>query len=62
MICVLCGNTVSWKANLHHVVSLSITEAEFIAVTKAIKDAIWMQGMAASLGLGKLTARVFCDS
>lgn len=34
-----CGSTVIWKANPEHMVSLSTTEAEFIAVAEAIKEA-----------------------
>lgn len=33
----LFGNTMSWKCNLQHLVSLSTTEDEFIVVTEAIK-------------------------
>ena len=43
------GNTVSWKCNLQHVVSLSTTEAEFIALTEAIKEVVCMKGMATNL-------------
>lgn len=53
-----CDNTVSWKCNLQHVVSLSTTEAEFIAVT----EAIWMKGMAISLKADHAVPKVFCDS
>ena len=57
-----CGNTVSWKCNLQHVVSLSTTEAEFIALTEAIKEAMWMKGMATSLHTKVKGAKVYCDS
>jgi len=43
------GKTISWKCNLQKVVSLSTTEAEFIFVTKVVKEAIWMKGMTVSL-------------
>jgi len=43
------GNTVSWKCNMQKVVSLSPTEAKFIDVTEAVKETIWMKGMAMSL-------------
>ena len=57
-----CGNTVSWKCNLQHVVSLSITEAEFIALIEAIKEAVWMKGMTTSLHTKVKGAKVYCDS
>ncbi|XP_073127337.1 secreted RxLR effector protein 161-like [Henckelia pumila] len=36
----LFGTVVTWKSTLQPVVALSTTEAEFIAVTEAIKEAI----------------------
>lgn len=36
---LFCGSTVIWKANPEHMVSLSTTAAESIAVVEAIKEA-----------------------
>lgn len=58
----LCGNVVSWKCNLQHVVLLSTTEAEFIVVTEAIKEAIWMRGMTTNLGIDCDVASVYSDN
>ena len=33
---------VSWKATLQHMVALSTTEAEYIAATEGIKEAMWL--------------------
>ena len=41
----LDGCLISWKASLQHVVSLSSTEVEFIAATKAMKEAMWLKGI-----------------
>nr|GFA53221.1 retrotransposon protein, putative, Ty1-copia subclass [Tanacetum cinerariifolium] len=35
------GCVVSWNATLQHVVALSTTEAEYMALTVAVKEAIW---------------------
>lgn len=43
-------NIVSWKCNMHNVVSLSTTEVGFIVVLEAIKEAIWMKGKGTKLG------------
>lgn len=40
----LGGNLASWKSNLQHIVALSTIESEYIALTEAIKEAIWLQG------------------
>ncbi|GKB55913.1 retrotransposon protein, putative, ty1-copia subclass [Tanacetum coccineum] len=39
------GCVVSWKATLQHVVALSTIEAEYMALTEAVKEAIWLRGL-----------------
>ena len=56
------GTAVSWKACLQNVVTLSTTEAEFMAITEAVKEALWMRGVLAELGLKQEKITVFCDS
>ncbi|KZV44851.1 Aspartyl-tRNA synthetase [Dorcoceras hygrometricum] len=56
------GTAVSWKAMLQPVVALSTTEAEYIAATEAVKEAIWMKGFMRDLGCEQKTLTVFCDS
>lgn len=56
------GCTVSWKASLQHVVSFSTTEAKYIAITKAVKEATWLQGLVKELGIQQGPVTVFCDS
>ena len=36
------GNLVSWKSNLQHIVALCTTEAKYMALIEAIKEAIWL--------------------
>ena len=43
---------VSWKSTLQSTVALSTTEAEYMAITKAVKEAIWLQGLLKDLGVG----------
>ncbi|XP_052875345.1 receptor kinase-like protein Xa21 [Gossypium arboreum] len=40
----LAGGPISWKSTLQSTVTLSTTEAEYMAVTEAVKEAIWLQG------------------
>lgn len=36
------GNTISWKSQLQKVVALSSTEAEYIALSEAAREGIWL--------------------
>ena len=40
---------VSWRATLQSVVTLSTTEAEYMAVSEACKELIWLKGLYAEL-------------
>jgi hypothetical protein len=42
-VLTLCGGAVSWKTRKQDVVALSTTEAEYIALTEASKEVIWMR-------------------
>ena len=56
------GCVVSWKAMLQHVVALSTTEAEYMALTEAVKEAIWLRGILEKLGVKLDTVAVNCDN
>ncbi|KAK8950917.1 hypothetical protein KSP39_PZI003025 [Platanthera zijinensis] len=58
----LTEGPVSWMSTLQSIVVLSTTEAEYMAVTKAMKTVIWMQGLLDALGVEHKTLTVFCDS
>lgn len=47
---------------MQSVVALSTTEAEYIALTEAIKKAIWLKGLVSELGLKQSAVTVNCDS
>jgi len=53
---------VSWKATLQPVVALSTTEAEYMAITEAIKEALWLKGLFGELCLYQEITIVHCDS
>ncbi|KAJ4720195.1 Retrovirus-related Pol polyprotein from transposon TNT 1-94 [Melia azedarach] len=58
----LGSSVVSWKATLQPTVTLSTTEAEYMALTEAAKKGIWLKGLVSDLGLYHDQAIVYCDS
>ncbi|KAJ4703293.1 Retrovirus-related Pol polyprotein from transposon TNT 1-94 [Melia azedarach] len=61
-IFTLGSSVVSWKATLQPTVTLSTTEAEYMALTEAAKEGIWLKGLVSDLGLHHDQAIVYCDS
>ncbi|TNV97314.1 hypothetical protein C5H24_12810, partial [Xylella fastidiosa] len=57
------GSTaVSWVSRLQKLVTLSTTEAEYVAVTEAAKEMIWLKGFLEELGLKQENCVLFSDS
>ena len=61
-IFTLLGTAIRQKADLQAVVALSTTEAEYITVTEAIKEAIQLKGITEELGLKQKCVKVFRDN
>ena len=59
---ILIKAPVSWKSTLQSTVVLSTTEAEYMAITEAVKETIWLQGLFDDLGVGQKQVTVLCDS
>ena len=53
---------VSWKSTLQSTVALSTMKAEYMTITEAVKEAIWLQGLLDDFGVGQKQVTVFCDS
>ena len=51
----LDGYAISWKAHLQPTVALSTTEAEYMAVSEVVKEAVWLKG-------NLKVEEVFCDN
>ena len=58
----LGGNCVSWKSQLQPLVALSTTEAEYVALADAVKEAIWLQVLLRETQLLDNKVTVFCGS
>jgi hypothetical protein len=56
------GCAVSWKARLQATVALSTTEAEYMVVSEAGKEAIWLRGLYSELCGISFCVTVHCDS
>ncbi|KAK8926175.1 hypothetical protein KSP39_PZI018367 [Platanthera zijinensis] len=59
---LLGGGPISWKVTLQDIVALSTTEAEYIAVVEAAKEAIWLKGLTKELRITQEAVKVHCDS
>ncbi|XP_073137296.1 secreted RxLR effector protein 161-like [Henckelia pumila] len=56
------GCVVSWKATLQAIVALSTTEAEYVAITEAAKEGIWLKGILTELMRERVGVKVYTDS
>lgn len=55
-IWMLSGGPVSWKSRLQSIVALSSTEAEYITVTAAAQEGIWLRRVMSELGFEQVGA------
>ncbi|KAL5742312.1 hypothetical protein ACOSP7_029044 [Xanthoceras sorbifolium] len=58
----LGGTAVSWVSQLQKIVALSTTEAEYVAVTEASKEMVWLQSFLGELGKKQEDNVLYCDS
>uniref|UniRef100_A0A2N9FSS1 Retrovirus-related Pol polyprotein from transposon TNT 1-94 n=1 Tax=Fagus sylvatica TaxID=28930 RepID=A0A2N9FSS1_FAGSY len=58
----LGGTAVSWVSRLQKIVALSTTKAEYVAVTEAGKEMVWLQGFLEELGQRQKKGILHSDS
>lgn len=61
-IITLRSKMVSWVFRLQKIVSLFITEAKYVIMTKASKEMIWLQSFLAELGNRQGNDKLYSDS
>jgi len=60
---IVNGSTVSWSAKCQEIVSLSMTESEYITATSAAKEALWLRSIISQLfGTPPNTTTLFSDN
>lgn len=58
----LFGSAVSWRSGLQHVVALSTTEAEYMAMAEAVKESVWLRGILGEFGIKQDSVKILCDN
>ncbi|KAL4317979.1 hypothetical protein GQ457_18G008540 [Hibiscus cannabinus] len=58
----LGGGPICWKSTVQPIVALSTTEAEYMAVAEAAKEALWLIGLVKELGLEQGGVQLHCNS
>ena len=58
----LGGGPICWKSTVQSIVALSTTEAEYMAVAEAAKEALWLIGLVKELGVEQGGVQLHCDS
>ena len=61
-ICRLYGCTINGSAKRQATVAVLTVEAEYIAVSEAAKEGLWLRGLLEELGYRQPTTRIWCDN
>ena len=58
----LAGGPISWESKKQHTVALSSTEAEYMSLCSATKEAVFLRRFVSEVGGNLDTVSLFCDS
>ncbi|MCO5608199.1 hypothetical protein L7F22_062405 [Adiantum nelumboides] len=61
-IYTFAGSAISWRSVLQDCTSISTTEAEYVALSEACKEAVWLARLVKDLGLKQCLPVLHCDS
>jgi len=53
---------ISWKAELQDTITLSTTEAEYMAAVETSKEILWLRGLVKTFGITQDSIWVYCDN
>ena len=53
---------ISWKSTLQSIVALPTSKAEYMVLTEAVKEAMWLGGLLDELGVGPKQISIYSDS
>lgn len=58
----LNNNTITWKTSRQKSVAASTAEAEYVALSEAVKDALWLQNFLSEIIPSPIQVKAFCDA
>lgn len=58
----LAGGPICSRSMVQLLVALSTTESEYMTVTEAAKEALWLKGLVKELGIDQGGVQLYCDS
>lgn len=53
---------VAWSSKVQQCISLSTTEAEYVALTEAVKESLWLKQLLSELGIHDTVPIIKCDN
>ena len=58
----LAGGPICWRSMIQSTFAMSTTEVEYMAVTEAAKEALWLTGLVRELGIQQVGVSLYCDN
>jgi hypothetical protein len=60
---IIDGGAISWSCQKQHIIALSTAEAEFVSLTQATKEALWLSNLINEIFQPlKAPIKIFCDN
>ncbi|XP_050875342.1 sugar transporter ERD6-like 6 [Lathyrus oleraceus] len=58
----LAGGSICWKSSVQSIVAMSTTEAKYMVVDEATKEALWLTELVKELGVEQRGVQLHCDT